>query len=188
MKSAGYLFIPAAGTWNFSVRSDDGFRLNMGENNATVAIFDGPRAPGTTTGSADVPSPGYYHYDLLWEQGGGGAMAEFFANGPGQPSDTLAGDPGGTLRVYRILGQGATVSALQGQSDTFTVGTFSAANLSASTGDFTATVSWGDTLSSPGTLTPLGNGRFSVKGTHAYTSGGPSLSQSRSPARPTAAR
>ena len=104
MKSAGYLFIPQAGTWNFTVRSDDGFRLTMGDNNTTVAIFDGARAPGNTTGQADVPSPGYYHYELVWIQGVSGAMAEFFANGPGQPTDELVGDTAnGGLQVFQSL-------------------------------------------------------------------------------------
>jgi hypothetical protein len=109
MKSAGYLFIPQAGTWTFTVRSDDGFRLNMGDNNATVAIFDGARTPSNTVGQAAVPSPGYYHYQLVWIQCNNGAMAEFFAHGPGQPTDELVGDTvNGGLQVFQAPFQTVT--------------------------------------------------------------------------------
>src|SRR5262249_46552454 len=101
MKSSGFIYIPQAGAWNFTVASDDGFRLVMGENNAVVAEFDGGRPLAPTTGQAFVATPGYYHYELTWDQGAGGAACAFSANGPGQATDKLVGDPTGTLQVFQ---------------------------------------------------------------------------------------
>src|SRR5262249_14295299 len=64
MQASGFIDIPVAGLWTFTVASDDGFRLRMGENNAVVAEFDGVRGISPTSGTAFVATPGYYHYDL----------------------------------------------------------------------------------------------------------------------------
>src|SRR5207248_6237789 len=44
MQSSGFIFIPTAGPWTFVVKSDDGFRLTLGTNNAIVGEFDGVRS------------------------------------------------------------------------------------------------------------------------------------------------
>ena len=51
------------------------------------------------------------------------------------------------------------------------VGSFTDDNSSAGTGDFTATISWGDGSTSSGTVSSNGSG-FDVKGSHTYTSAG----------------
>src|SRR5207245_8577743 len=76
MKSSGFIFIPAAGDWTFSTRSDDGERLEIGTDNAVVTIFDGARTPATDSTAVTVPRPGYYHYQLTWDQRVDGAMAD----------------------------------------------------------------------------------------------------------------
>jgi hypothetical protein len=103
MRASGFLFVPTAGLWTFSVRSDDGEQLLLGAGNSQVTLFHGlsGRSPGTDTGQVMIATPGLYHFQLTWMQQRGGAMAEFFAHGPGQPIDTLVGDPAGTLRVYQ---------------------------------------------------------------------------------------
>ena len=108
MKSAGYLFIPQAGTWSFTVASDDGFQLTMGDNNATVAEYDGGRGISPTSGTAFVTSPGYYHYQLTWFQGGGAAACDFSYTGPGMTSSLLVGDSSGPIQVYQAPFQTVT--------------------------------------------------------------------------------
>lgn len=52
------------------------------------------------------------------------------------------------------------------------VGGFTDANPGATLDDFTATINWGDGHQTDGTVTPLGNGRFSVSGANTYSEEG----------------
>src|SRR5438876_7023762 len=47
MRSSGFMFIPESGDWTFSVRSDDGERLQIGTDGAVVTIFDAGRTAAT---------------------------------------------------------------------------------------------------------------------------------------------
>lgn len=92
MRATGFIYIPTAGTWSFAVKSDDGCRLKMGATGVVVTEFDGgrgpsysnslggsPGSPGVVDSVANVPSPGFYRFELVWNQGGGGAMMHFSA-------------------------------------------------------------------------------------------------------------
>jgi len=129
MEASGYIYIPAAGNWTFTVKSDDGCRLIMGANQALVGEFDGGRGafyggstggnpgdPGVSDFVVSVPSPGFYPYQLLWEQGGGGAMGQFAVAQGSFPEPTsfgigflpagshLVGDTAsGGLAVYQTI-------------------------------------------------------------------------------------
>ncbi|MFY9571924.1 MAG: HYR domain-containing protein, partial [Blastocatellia bacterium] len=111
MHSAGYILIPQAGSWNFTVNSDDGFRLRIGATDAVVTTFPTPKIPSNVTGVAEVPVAGLYRYDLVYYEHDGDSEVEFFANGPGQPNNFLVGDPGGSLRVFQDI-QGPTPCTL----------------------------------------------------------------------------
>lgn len=64
----GYLKLDA-GTHDFSVSSDDGFRLTIGGE--VVTEFTGNRPFGTSTGSASFAQSGLYEVELIyWENGG----------------------------------------------------------------------------------------------------------------------
>jgi hypothetical protein len=99
MRSSGLLYIPTPGVWNFCVNSDDGFELRMGTTLLQVGAFTTGRAAATTTNRVQIPSAGYYPYQLLYWEYGGGAEVEFFAFGPGQPAAKLVGDPTGLIQV-----------------------------------------------------------------------------------------
>jgi len=101
LNSKGLIHIPTAGIWSFVVNSDDGFYLRMGADNTIVSQFPNPRGLGATTNHVNIPSPGYYSYDLIYFEWGGGALVEFFAFGPGQATPLLVGDAAGALRVYQ---------------------------------------------------------------------------------------
>src|SRR5207247_2527904 len=67
---------------------------------------------------------------------------------------------------------GAPISATEGASTgTVTVATFSDANPGDQTSDFTVTIHWGDSSSSPGTVSFAG-GVYSVTGSHTYADEG----------------
>ena len=99
MRSSGLLYIPTPGVWNFCVNSDDGFELRMGTNLLQISAFTTVRGAATTTNRVQIPSAGYYPYQLLYWEYGGGAEVEFFAFGPGQAAAKLVGDPNGLIQV-----------------------------------------------------------------------------------------
>jgi hypothetical protein len=63
---------------------------------------------------------------------------------------------------------GKTLSATEGNAFSGTVATFRDAYAAAPVGDFTATITWGDSHTSSGTVVSNGNGQFSVLGSHTY--------------------
>lgn len=119
MVSSGFIYIPTAGSWTFSIKSDDACRLIMGTTNAIVTEFDGSRPPeygnnqgGDIDSVAVVPSAGYYRYQLVWNQGDGGAMAQFAAvvGSFPQPTDGGAGSlPKGSQLVGDTANGGLAV-------------------------------------------------------------------------------
>jgi PKD domain len=76
---------------------------------------------------------------------------------------TLTGTEGPTS----ILGTGTDIAPASG-----TVATFTDANPTATTADFTATIAWGDGSTSAGTVSGPVGGQFSVAGSHTYAEDG----------------
>ena len=69
VKIVGYIKIEA-GSHNFSVTSDDGFRLKIGGETVTEFVSD--RSPETSNGSFNAPEDGLYPIEIVyWENGGG---------------------------------------------------------------------------------------------------------------------
>src|SRR5262249_43923301 len=62
MHSSGFLLIPQAGRWNFTVNSDDGFEFLMGTDNTRVGASSFPKAASDVEFAAFIPAPGLYHY------------------------------------------------------------------------------------------------------------------------------
>ncbi|QDU29976.1 hypothetical protein ETAA8_50940 [Anatilimnocola aggregata] len=103
MRSTGFLNIPVAGAWNFTVFSDDGFRLLLGSDNEQIAVKSGPGPATNITASATIPAPGIYRYDLVYFERDNFAEVEFYANGPGAFStNRLVGDPAGITVAQKI--------------------------------------------------------------------------------------
>ncbi|WP_461537953.1 tandem-95 repeat protein [Spongorhabdus nitratireducens] len=70
LKMTGYIRL-SAGTHDFNVASDDGFRLKI--NNETVTEFTAPRGVATSSGNFTAPQDGLYEVELIYWQGNGGA-------------------------------------------------------------------------------------------------------------------
>ena len=83
-------------------------------------------------------------------------------------------DTGNTTVADAPLTPGAavTLNGAAGTALTATVATFTDANPNAPLSDFTATINWGDTTSSTGTITETAGGVFSVAGNHTYGTSG----------------
>lgn len=101
MRATGFIQVTNPGVWSFVVHSDDGFQLRLGTNQQVVSAHLAPRAPAATTNRVNFPVTGYYPFELIFFEWGGGALVEFFAFGPGQSTPTLVGDARGVLRVYQ---------------------------------------------------------------------------------------
>jgi uncharacterized protein (TIGR03118 family) len=169
MESSGFIYIPTAGSWTFVVKSDAGFRLAMGTNNAVVGEFDGGRGPaygnnqgGTIDSVANVLAAGYYPYHLLWIHGVGGAMAQFTAvqgsfpeptdgsNGSLPMGSQLVGDTAdGGLAVFQTftpapVATGVSISAVEGTPFSGTVATFTDASPGVTAANFSASINYGD--------------------------------------------
>lgn len=70
LKMTGYIRL-SAGTHDFNVASDDGFRLKI--NGETVTEFTAPRGVATSSGNYTAPQDGLYEVELIYWQGNGGA-------------------------------------------------------------------------------------------------------------------
>jgi hypothetical protein len=112
MRATGYMNIPTAGLWTFGSSSDDGHRILVGANGALVT--EAPIA--VSEGFVNIPAPGCYHFAFQWYQVDAAAFiafADFYARGPGQPTDQLVGDT-------PAVGGGSTIAVYQGTDSPLT--------------------------------------------------------------------
>jgi len=79
----GYLRVPQDGIYRFTLRSDDGSVLRVG--NEVVVDRDGPRSPGDTAGSVALAA-GLHPVSLRYFQGGGGRALRLTYSFNGQPA------------------------------------------------------------------------------------------------------
>jgi hypothetical protein len=169
----GFLFIPQRGTWNFTVGTDDEFRLVMGANRVVVARLGRTDDDASATGRVVVETPGYFPFELTWSHRHGPMGLDFYANGPGQRTDHLVGDPDGSLRVSRIIATApSTIESFTGALARTTL-RFTDANPNAGADRFTATINWGDDTSSAVVMRASdADGTFVLAASHVYAVAG----------------
>jgi hypothetical protein len=83
---AGFIKIPAEGVYTFSLTSDDGSRLTIGEQR--IIDSDGLHAPQTTTGLIRLQA-GLYPLSVEYFEATGGQLLRIGVAGPGIPSREL---------------------------------------------------------------------------------------------------
>src|SRR5260370_42134821 len=71
-----------------------------------------------------------------------------------------------------LSGAGMTVTATEGIAFNGAVANFTDANFGGTVSDFSATITWGDGISTAGTVTANGGGSFTVSGSHTYAEEG----------------
>ncbi|MEX2407829.1 MAG: PA14 domain-containing protein, partial [Rhodovibrionaceae bacterium] len=84
MHITGYIYIPE-GTHTFTVKSDDGFRLRIGDETVVQYSSNGFHYESDTS----YYQEGVYEFDLVWYQNGGNAGLELHSSLPGDISDYL---------------------------------------------------------------------------------------------------
>ena len=103
------------------------------------------------------------------------------------PEEVISGPDGGMWFVESGTGKvgeegfdlplsatGKTVSATEGSAFTGAVASFTDLDRTATAGNFTATINWGDGTTSAGTIAANGSGGFDVTGTHTFAEEGSS--------------
>jgi hypothetical protein len=70
-----------------------------------------------------------------------------------------------------LLARAVSLGPIEGQSITATVAQFTDSDVNTPASNFTATINWGDWVTSTGTITG-GSGNFTVQGSHTYSSFG----------------
>jgi hypothetical protein len=118
-----------------------------------------PDVTGTSYTDTTVSNATAYEYAVAAAESG--AYSAF-----GQPLTVTTGSP-----VDVLAAQALTPSPIRGQTFTATIALFSDTDESTSASSFTATINWGDWMTSPGTIYGE-DGSFSVVGTHTYSSFG----------------
>jgi hypothetical protein len=141
-----------------------------GQFQATVAWGDGTTTTGSVIGSAAsgfqvIGAHGYaeegnYQVTVAIQSMPGGAGSKGGSTLTINGSAAVADAPL-TLNV-------ATPQPTEQAAFTSAVGTFSDANVAAPIGDYSATVSWGDGTTSPGTIRPNGDGTYTILASHTY--------------------
>jgi len=139
----------------------------VGLYTATVDWGDSGTSPGTITACGKEFCVSAYHT---------------YAHNGSYNTKILASDTGGATLNFAGIGINVTDAPLTAYSVTpasphgvqFTgvIATFTDADPYGTVSDFTASIDWGDTTSSPGTLTADGR-HFDVTGTHTYSDPGP---------------
>ena len=77
-----------------------------------------------------------------------------------------------TVTDAPITASGDNISPIVNVGFSGAVATFHDGNINAPIGDFTASINWGDSTSSSGTIVSNGSGNFTVDGTHTYVQTG----------------
>jgi Domain of unknown function (DUF4214) len=158
---------------NFGALSGDLLVGNFGDGK--INAFD-PNT-GASLGTLNGPNGQPITIDSLWGLTFGNGVTAgstntlYFTAGVGSESEGLFG----SLSVNTqnpLTGNGSNVVATRGQVFTGVVGTFTALDGTATSGEFSATINWGDGTTSPGTVAVNNNGGFEVMGTHTYATAG----------------
>jgi hypothetical protein len=132
-----------------------------GEFSATIAWGDGTTSAGTITSV----SKGSFNVNGLNRYFTAGSYSFMVTiRGPGGSSTTASG----TAEVLALGTTGANLQTIPGQLFNDVVATFSSTSPLSVPGDFTATISWGDGLTSRGIIEPRTQGVFAVRGQHLY--------------------
>ena len=154
----GATFNGAVGTLSGGVPPYTG-SITWGDSSSSTATFVGPDANGnySITGSHAYAEEGSYTTTVAVSDSGGGSVSA--------SSTAMVNDAALTTSVM-------TVTPTEGTSFNGVVARFTDADPAGAAGDYSATINWGDSHSSPGAIAVNSAGGFTVSGTHTYAEEG----------------
>jgi hypothetical protein len=139
-----------------------------GDFTATIVWGDGSSSPGTVSGSNGAFTVTGSH--TYADEGANSVSVTLTDDAPGTATAT-AQSTANVAEGDVLTGTGTPIAITEGQAFSGAVATFTDTNTSNVTGDFTATIAWGDGSTSVGTVSGS-NGAFTVNGSHTYTDEG----------------
>jgi cyclophilin family peptidyl-prolyl cis-trans isomerase len=142
--------------------------INWGDGNTTTGTVNGSNGSFTVDGSNTYAEAGVYDVQVTITYNG--------ASNSSSSPQTVTGDMGlatttATLADAALTAQGTTFAATPGAAFNGVVATFTDANPTPNSNDFTASINWGDSTTSTGTVVSSGSG-FQVLGSHTYAVAG----------------
>jgi hypothetical protein len=134
------------------------------------SVGPGPNAGQTGTGVTDSNGNAPFTYNDAGGQGTDQVQASVTNPAGIIPSNTVTV----TWTDAAISASPATFGSIEGQSSSGVVATFTDPDKSATAGEYSATIDWGDStpLDTTATITQNADGSFSVNGTHTYAEEG----------------
>jgi hypothetical protein len=169
ISSAGQPLSPTEGqsfTGTVAIFSDSNPAVTLGNLSATINWGD-----GTTSRATIQTDPGGNGYDVVgthtYANYGTYKVTSAISDGLGGTANTSAT---ATVSDAALTATAATVNPIAGASFTGTVATFTDADPNGAMGDYTATIDWGDGITTTATIVADPNvaGEFDVNGTHIY--------------------
>ncbi len=146
---------------------DTNVRATAGDFTATIHWGDGTTSAGTVSGGNGrfgVSGSHAYAEEGLY-------FAGIVVTDAAPGSATVRSRHRSPSRTPPLAAAGTTLVATIGQPLSATVATFTHANPAGVASDYTATIDWGDGVTTAGTISANGSG-FGVTGTHTYRSPG----------------
>jgi FG-GAP-like repeat len=147
-------------TYTGNVASDFTANIDWGDGTTSSGTVSGSGGSFTVTGSHAYATPGTDQFTVT-----------VFDDDLG--SATASGSGTATIAARTVTGQMVLTSATEGTAlaNNTTVATFTDSLTSDAAGDFTATIDWGDGVTTTGTVVGS-NGSFTVQGGHTYADEG----------------
>ena len=100
----GSVYIPRAGSWTFSVGSDDGYTLEVfNDRHSYSSEYSGPRGYGQSPSAFHFPEPGAYNVKLVYFQVTGAATLDFSV-AEGDHTDYEGADEEFSTEHYKLVG------------------------------------------------------------------------------------
>jgi hypothetical protein len=129
----------------------------------TIAWGDGSSSAGTVTslGAGVFSVSGTHNFS-----NGGNYGLSLFVEDTGGVS--AVGSGSATVALSALTATGRALTAAEGTAFSGAVATFTSPDPSAIAASFTATITWGDGNTAPGTVVPNPSGGFAVTGSHTY--------------------
>jgi hypothetical protein len=147
----------------------DGIGNGVAGTNVTFTVVSGPDAGVTGPGTSPTNASGNASFSFVGASPGTDTLRASFVDSLGNIHNS--NDVTVTWEAP-IAATGVNISATEGGLFSGAVAGFTDPDSAATAAEYTATINWGDTLSSAGTISGATGGPFTVSGSHTYAEEG----------------
>jgi hypothetical protein len=143
----------------------DGIGNGVPGTNVTFKVVSGPDAPLSGPGTSPTDASGNASFSFVGLTPGTDTLEASFVDSLGHTHTSL--DVTVSWEA-QIAATGVNVNATEGAPFSGTVAGFTDADPAATAAEYTATIDWGDTFTTAGTVSGPTGGPFTVSGSHTY--------------------